>query len=149
MDYQIIAVDFDGTLCYSNWPELGEPNLPLIEYLKKEGVWDNTKIIFVSDHGFTYETGNYDNSNLPFMIDDYTAFLMVKDFNAIEPLRIDNTFMTNADTPAIALEDIVENPKNPFTGNPLEIVNKQNYLKIAIPNSESTRKVLLLSHDLN
>ena len=21
--YQIIAVDFDGTLCYSNWPELG------------------------------------------------------------------------------------------------------------------------------
>lgn len=29
--YQIIAVDFDGTLCYSNWPELGEPNRPLIE----------------------------------------------------------------------------------------------------------------------
>lgn len=31
--YQIIAVDFDGTLCFSNWPELGEPNRPLIEYL--------------------------------------------------------------------------------------------------------------------
>ena len=31
--YQIIAVDFDGTLCYGNWPELGEPNRPLIEYL--------------------------------------------------------------------------------------------------------------------
>ena len=31
--YQIIAVDFDGTLCYSKWPELGEPNRPLIEYL--------------------------------------------------------------------------------------------------------------------
>ena len=31
--YQIIAVDFDGTLCFSNWPELGEPNLPLIRYL--------------------------------------------------------------------------------------------------------------------
>lgn len=28
--YQIIAVDFDGTLCYGNWPELGEPNRPLI-----------------------------------------------------------------------------------------------------------------------
>ena len=27
-DYQIIAVDFDGTLCYSNRPELGEPNRP-------------------------------------------------------------------------------------------------------------------------
>ena len=33
-DYQIIAVDFDGTLCYSNWPELGEPNYALISYLK-------------------------------------------------------------------------------------------------------------------
>lgn len=33
-EYKIIAVDFDGTLCYSNWPELGEPNLELIEYLK-------------------------------------------------------------------------------------------------------------------
>ena len=40
MNYRIIAVDFDGTLCYSNWPELGEPNIPLIEYLltqKKSG----------------------------------------------------------------------------------------------------------------
>ena len=40
MNYRIIAVDFDGTLCYSNWPELGEPNMPLIEYLltqKKSG----------------------------------------------------------------------------------------------------------------
>ena len=25
-NYKIIAVDFDGTLCYSNWPELGDPN---------------------------------------------------------------------------------------------------------------------------
>ena len=25
-EYQIIAVDFDGTLCYSEWPALGEPN---------------------------------------------------------------------------------------------------------------------------
>jgi len=38
MNYKIIAVDFDGTLCFSKWPELGEPNSPLIEYLK---VWRN------------------------------------------------------------------------------------------------------------
>lgn len=36
MDYRIIAVDFDGTLCFSNWPELGEPNRPLIEYLRSQ-----------------------------------------------------------------------------------------------------------------
>ncbi len=34
-NYKIIAVDFDGTLCYSNWPELGDPNMPLINYLKE------------------------------------------------------------------------------------------------------------------
>ena len=27
----VIAVDFDGTLCYSNYPELGEPNTILIQ----------------------------------------------------------------------------------------------------------------------
>ena len=38
--YQIIAVDFDGTLCFSKWPELGEPNRPLIEYLiDQKKIW--------------------------------------------------------------------------------------------------------------
>lgn len=34
-DYEIIAVDFDGTLCFSKWPDCGEPNYGLINYLKK------------------------------------------------------------------------------------------------------------------
>ena len=34
-NYQIIAVDFDGTLCFSKWPDCGEPNQVLINYLKK------------------------------------------------------------------------------------------------------------------
>lgn len=33
---KIIAVDFDNTLCFSDWPNLGKPNLPLIQYLKKQ-----------------------------------------------------------------------------------------------------------------
>ena len=33
--FQTIAVDFDGTLCYSNWPELGQPNRALIAYLQE------------------------------------------------------------------------------------------------------------------
>lgn len=32
---QIIAVDFDGTLCSENYPEIGLPNLPLIYLLKQ------------------------------------------------------------------------------------------------------------------
>lgn len=33
-EYKIIAVDFDGTLCYSDWPALGDPNERLISYLR-------------------------------------------------------------------------------------------------------------------
>ena len=35
MDFNIIAVDFDGALCENKWPEIGEPNKELIAYLKK------------------------------------------------------------------------------------------------------------------
>lgn len=33
MNFDVYGVDFDGTLCFSNWPELGEPNLELIYYM--------------------------------------------------------------------------------------------------------------------
>lgn len=32
---KIIAVDFDNTICFSNWPDLGEPNARLIGTLKE------------------------------------------------------------------------------------------------------------------
>ena len=35
MDFKIIAVDFDGTLCENKWPGIGEPNKELIAYLKE------------------------------------------------------------------------------------------------------------------
>lgn len=35
MTPKIIAVDFDGTLCNSKWPDLGVPNIPLIQTLIK------------------------------------------------------------------------------------------------------------------
>ena len=43
---------------------------------------------------------------------------MVKDFNA-RGFKTDDSFMSNADIPAIALSGLVEDPKNPFTGNPI------------------------------
>ena len=36
MNYKIIAVDFDGTLCENKWPDIGAPNHELIDYLKEE-----------------------------------------------------------------------------------------------------------------
>ena len=36
INFKTIAVDFDGTLCYSKWPDLGQPNQTLSNCLKNE-----------------------------------------------------------------------------------------------------------------
>lgn len=33
--YKTLAVDFDGTLSFGRWPDVGEPNTELISSLKK------------------------------------------------------------------------------------------------------------------
>ena len=48
---KIIAVDFDGTLCYSSWPELGAPNAPLIEYLRRQRPAGNKLILWTCRAG--------------------------------------------------------------------------------------------------
>lgn len=51
MSYQIIAVDFDGTLCYSSWPDLGEPNYALIAYLQRWKDMGNKLILWTCRAG--------------------------------------------------------------------------------------------------
>ena len=51
LDFQTIAVDFDGTLCYSKWPELGQPNQALIEYLQEWKRNDNKLILWTCRAG--------------------------------------------------------------------------------------------------
>ena len=49
-------------------------------------------------------------------------------------------FMTNADTPALAVAGIVSDAKNPFTGLPLEPADKSEFIKILYaPTGQSTR----------
>lgn len=48
---QIIAVDFDGTLCFSAWPDVGEPNNPLINYLKRRQKAGNKLILWTCRSG--------------------------------------------------------------------------------------------------
>ncbi len=55
IDYEIIAVDFDGTLCYSDWPALGEPNIDLIEFLKKWRAKGNKLILWTCRAGEALE----------------------------------------------------------------------------------------------
>ena len=87
-------------------------------YMRECGVYDNSRIILVGDHG--KELGV--NKNL-IMYDGFDAerfypTLMVKDFDA-EGFSYSSEFMTIADVPALALDGLIENPVNPFTGNPI------------------------------
>lgn len=85
------------------------------DYMRREGVYDNTRIILVSDHG--YGAGSLDE----LILDDGTdmssfyPLLMVKDFGA-SGFTTSDIFMTNADVPAIAVHGIIDHPVNPFTG---------------------------------
>lgn len=42
--YEFIAVDFDGTLCTNDFPEIGEPKPTIIEYIKAQAA-KGSKII--------------------------------------------------------------------------------------------------------
>jgi len=70
------GVDFDGTLCYSQWPKLGKPNLPLIEKIKdlqkkgdklilwtcREGDALEQAVEWCKEHGLIFDAVN---DNLP------------------------------------------------------------------------------------
>lgn len=90
-----------------------------IDYLKENGVYDNTKIIIVADHGRgLYQLdGKYldDGSDSTYDTEFYYPLLMVKDFDATE-FNVSDEFMTNADVATIATSGTIDNPVNPFTG---------------------------------
>jgi hypothetical protein len=112
---------------YASLSMLGE----YFAYLQKEGVYDNTRIIIVSDHGgntltnpddFVLPTGEYRQA--------YSALLMVKDFNERHTLKNDYSFMTNADVPILSTKALIPDTTNPFTKMPLQS-DKENGISIA------------------
>ena len=82
-----------------------------INYLKENDIYDNTKIIIISDHAIGVNTTST-NKNINF-INSYNALLMYKDFNASGEIKIETNFMTIADMPYLATKHI-PNIKNPF-----------------------------------
>lgn len=97
-----------------------------LDYLKEQGVYDNTRIILVSDHG--YNLGQFPDLITAdgFDAECLCPLLMVKDFNSTGPLAVDYTFMTNADVPTLAMTGIIDCPINPFTGNPINDDDKSD-----------------------
>ena len=86
------------------------------DYMRENGVYDNTRIILVADHGRGLYL-NWDRviDNGP-DTDFFFPLLMVKDFNA-EGFSFSDEFMTTADVPTLATSGLIDNPTNPFTGN--------------------------------
>lgn len=89
------------------------------DYLRENGVYDNTKIIIVSDHGRNIRQMDEAIYHLindeEFDSEYFRALLMVKDFNATGFTSSDE-FMTQADTPTLAFGGLIDDPVNPFTG---------------------------------
>lgn len=106
------------------------------DYLKENGVWDNTRIIVVSDHGrdlklrdeYVLEETNMD-------IEMMNALFLVKDFGD-SGFETNDCFMTNADTPFLAMKGIIEEPINPFTGNMISSNKKEEPYQLVLMSKE-------------
>ena len=84
------------------------------DYLRENGVYSNTRIIIVADHGRNLNIFDSADNSLH-LTEFYRPMLLVKDFNATG-FTTSEEFMTNADVPALSLEGLIDNPINPFTG---------------------------------
>lgn len=105
------------------------------DYMRENGVYDNTRIILAADHGRSilfegdeYRLGERD-------IECFYPLLMVKDFDSRE-FKISEEFMTNADVPAIATKDIMDDPINPFTGKAIDSSEKTKHDQYIIESDE-------------
>lgn len=82
MNYKIIAVDFDGTLCEEIWPAIGAPNVELIYYLINErlngaklilwtcrkGIRLEEAVTWCTEHGLEFDAVN---ENIPEILEAY------------------------------------------------------------------------------
>ena len=97
------------------------------DFLRENDVYDNTRIILVSDHGLWLEHFPDMIKYLPYIAcnpEPYLPLLMVKDFDS-HGFTTSEEFMTDADVPVLAMADVIEDPVNPFTGKIITSDEKQ------------------------
>lgn len=108
------------------------------DYLRQIGVYDNTRIIIVSDHGACVELFR------DIITDDVNAellncLLMAKDFDGAG-LETDYSFMTCADVPTLATSGVIDDAANPFTGTPLDSALKQDDIYVCYSTAFDERE---------
>ena len=109
------------------------------DYLRENGVYDNTRIILVSDHGWASDHFDElyidDETGVIHNMESYHPLLMVKDFNSTGLTKSDE-FMTNADVPVLAMKGLIEEPLNPFTGKRITSDEKTAHDQLVILSNE-------------
>ena len=106
-----------------------------LDFLRENDVYDNTRIVFVADHG--YDLGQFsdlildDGTDMEFV----TPLLMYKDFDQTGYTE-SYDFMTNADTPLLAMKGIIKDPVNPFTHNPMTDREKALHPQIVLASED-------------
>lgn len=100
-----------------------------LDYLKEQGVYDNTRIIIAADHGRLL--GQFEDFivNDEMDVEGYNPLLLVKDFGA-HGFKTSDEFMTNADVPSLSLSGVIENPVNPYTGKVINSSEKTAHPQI-------------------
>lgn len=98
-------------------------------YLRNNNCWDNTRIIIVSDHGKRIGCFSKMLFSDGLDITSYNPLLLVKDFNA-KGFSASEEFMTLADVPYLAMNGIIDDAVNPFTGQKISIDDKENAQKV-------------------
>jgi len=105
-----------------------------MDYLRENNIYDNTRIIIASDHGYNlHHISGFEINEENF--EYYYPLLMVKDFDS-KGFEVSDEFMTNADVPSLAVKDLIDNPINPFTDQ--IISNSEKY---------AHKQYVSLSHD--
>ena len=116
-----VTMNMDNFASYATYQCSMEACITLgkwFDYLRENGLYDNTRIIIVADHGFGMEQFDFFLLDDPeFDVETVNPVLLVKDFNSTG-FTVSDEFMTNADTPSLAFDGVVQNPVNPFTNNP-------------------------------
>ena len=117
-------------------------------FLKNNNVYDNTRIILVSDHAVFYASFLI-STTLPFIIEQFNPILFFKDFNINGGMKTDMTFMSNADVVSMAVKGIIDKPINPFTGNEVSAERKNSPLLILIQRvqNKNENEVILNSQN--
>jgi len=95
-----------------------------LNWMKENGVYDNTRIIMISDHGRdvynpAFKKKKIKGGRKKSHPSYFNNLFLFKDFNSRGEIKTDRTFMTSMDVPSLAMKDLFV-PINPYTGKVIE-----------------------------